>query len=70
LPSVAVASVLVLTLASSAPAPAPVLVPRDLFSWDVGTRCCTIVLLTANLKLGAEAPEGVDSEMRAFRTEF
>lgn len=72
LPSVAVAalpsppSALVLTDGSSA----AVLVPRDLFICDVGTRCCTMVLLMANLNDGADAPDGVDSEMTALSIAF
>ena len=57
---------LVVTVASSSDPP----VPRDLFSCDVGTRCWTIVLLTANLYVGVVVPLGVDSETRALRMEF
>lgn len=68
LPSVAVAllgvaSSLVEILASSAAAS----LPFGLFKADVGTRCCTIVELHANLYDGDAPLAGVDSEMTAFR---
>ena len=44
--------------------------PWGLFNCDVGTRCCTMVLLTANLCVGWAAPAGVDSDVRALRTEL
>jgi len=62
----AAGSELVVIFGSSVEAP----VPLDLFICDVGTRCCTMVLLTANLKDGFVAPDGVDSEMTAFRMLF
>lgn len=69
-PSVAVAegeSLLVLMWGSSARESLP---PLGLLSAEVGTKCCTMVLLTTNLKVGACEPEGVDSEMTARRIEF
>ncbi|KAG4222930.1 hypothetical protein PC116_g28597 [Phytophthora cactorum] len=44
--------------------------PLGLLSADVGTRCCTIVLLTTNLCAGVCDPEGVDSDITARRIEF
>lgn len=58
------------SLLSSVDVPVEVEVPWDLLSWEVGTRCCTMVLLTANLKAGAEALSGVDSEITALRMLF
>lgn len=58
------------SLFSSVDVPVEVEVPWDLLSWEVGTRCCTMVLLTANLKAGAEAFSGVDSEITALRMLF
>lgn len=66
LPSVLVASALVETCGSSALTSVP---PRALFRADVGTRCCTMVLLQANLYC-EWAPCGVASEMTSFRREF
>lgn len=65
--AVAVASELVETWGSS---PLDSVPPRDLLNADVGTRCCTMVLLQANLKEGDDAPWGVDSEMTAFSIEL
>lgn len=39
----------VLTVVAGVSSPVDALVPFDLFSCDVGTRCWTMVLLTANL---------------------
>lgn len=60
-------SLLVLIRGSSALESLP---PLDLLSAEVGTRCCTMVLLTTYLKVGVCEPEGVDSEMTARRIEF
>ncbi len=49
--------------------PAEVPVPLALANCDVGTRCCTMVLFTTNLNCGSDAPEVLDSEVRALRIE-
>jgi len=61
------ASLLVLMLGSSDLESLP---PLGLLRAEVGTRCCTIVLLTTYLNVGACDPGGVDSEITARRMEF
>lgn len=63
-------SVEAVSLVSSVEVPAEVEVPWDLLSWAVGTRCWTMVLLTANLKAGGALVLSDDSEMTAFRMLF
>lgn len=65
-PSVAVASELVVMCGSSDLASLP---PFGLLRADVGTRCCTMVLLTTYLCEGA-VPAGVDSPMTFLRMLF